>query len=108
MADEAAVEAVYATNPTQLGKYEHEPDNVITIGSSAVGGLARTRPTLFFLTEMVASQLTRVVGALPVAEHSQRPLALVGMCLWQMKLRLKRSMPQTRPNSENMSMSLTM
>ena len=28
------------TNPTQLGKYEHEPDNVITIGSSAVGGLA--------------------------------------------------------------------
>ena len=25
--------------PTQLGKYEHEPDNVITIGSSAVGGL---------------------------------------------------------------------
>ena len=40
LADEAAVEAVYATNPTQLGKYEHEPDNVITIGSSAVGGLA--------------------------------------------------------------------
>ena len=27
LADEAAVEAVYATNPTQLGKYEHEPDN---------------------------------------------------------------------------------
>ena len=40
LADEAAVEAVTATNPTQLGKYEHEPDNVITIGSSAVGGLA--------------------------------------------------------------------
>ena len=38
--DQAAVDAVYATNPTQLGKYEPEPDNVITIGGSAVQGLA--------------------------------------------------------------------
>ena len=41
LANEAAVSGL-CHKPDQLGKYEHEPDNVITIGSSAVGVLNTT------------------------------------------------------------------